>query len=279
MNATKITTPDFIDILFDGRNKNYGAYEHRVTYEKRVRNAVFGTATLALVVIGGYLISSNLRAAEVVKPVTVREIPPMTEVEILEEKFIPPPPVKAAEPPKVATQQYTQFVVTDRPVDPSEEPPKMEDLDKKAIGVKSQDGDAGENDPGLEGVLGGTHTDIVGPPPVKEEDNSVHNFVEIMPSFPGGDEALQRFLKKNINYPHIAAENGIQGTVFVSFVIGKDGEISDVKLVGAKKGGGLEEEAARVVNKMPKWKAGRQNGRAVNVQFSLPISFKLENNY
>lgn len=112
------------------------------------------------------------------------------------------------------------------------------------------------------------------PPPViaKEE---IFTFVEQPPTFPGGDSALNGFLGDNIRYPKAALEKKIGGTVFVSFIVMNDGQVMSVKSVGDPKGGGLEEEAIRVVKLMPKWKPGKQNNRNVNVQFNLPIRFTL----
>ncbi len=100
--------------------------------------------------------------------------------------------------------------------------------------------------------------------------------MEINPEFPGGPDALTRWLGDKMRYPAMAAENGIEGTVFAKFVVSADGSISNVEITGANKlGGGCEEEAIRVIKKMPKWKPGRQNGRNVAVWFNLPIRFKL----
>lgn len=113
---------------------------------------------------------------------------------------------------------------------------------------------------------------VVAPAP----SEAVFTFVEQPPAFPGGEEALVKYLSKNIVYPAAAQKANTQGTVFVQFQVRNDGTITDVKTVGALKGGGLEEEAIRVAKDMPKWKAGKQNGRAVNVQFNLPIRFSLQ---
>ena len=150
---------------------------------------------------------------------------------------------------------------------------KIEDIKEKAVSTKTLEGDPNGIDPGLINDSKGTGVVDAPPPPPKEE---IFTFVEQPPTFPGGEEALNKFLSNNIRYPHLATENGISGTVFVSFVVDSDGNIKDVKTVGAKKGGGLEEEAMRVVKKMPKWKPGKQNGRQVSVQFNLPIRFTLQ---
>lgn len=112
------------------------------------------------------------------------------------------------------------------------------------------------------------------PPPVVAKEE-IFTFVEQPPTFPGGDSALNGFLGDNIRYPKAALEKKIGGTVFVSFIVMNDGQVMSVKSVGDPKGGGLEEEAIRVVKLMPKWKPGKQNNRNVNVQFNLPIRFTL----
>jgi len=116
-------------------------------------------------------------------------------------------------------------------------------------------------------------------PPVFEEE-AVHEMeifmvVEDPPSFPGGDEARIRFLSENIRYPQMARESGIQGTVFVSFVVERDGSVTDVRVLRGI-GGGCDEEAIRVINSMPRWNPGKQRGRPVRVQFTMPIRFTLQ---
>lgn len=105
--------------------------------------------------------------------------------------------------------------------------------------------------------------------------SKIHHFVQEAPAFPGGENALARYLNKNISYPRAAQEAGISGTVFIQFVIDAQGTVTQVQAVGRRHGGGLEEEAARVVRSMPRWVPGRQDGKAVRVQFNLPIRFTL----
>ena len=170
--------------------------------------------------------------------------------------------------------QFTPPVIKkDNEVPPDEVPPKQEDLKDKAVSTKTVEGDPNGIDPGLLDDSKGTGV-VEAPPAPKQEE--IFTFVEQPPTFPGGEEALAKFLSKNIHYPRVAQENAISGTVFVQFVVDSEGNIKDVKTVGAAKGGGLEEEAIRVVKIMPKWKAGKQNGRQVSVQFNLPIRFTLQ---
>jgi protein TonB len=111
---------------------------------------------------------------------------------------------------------------------------------------------------------------------VEEEvvEEPIFTIVEDMPSFPGGDAALMKYLGQNIKYPSIAKDAGIQGTVYVTFVVDEKGEVNDVKVLRSI-GGGCDEEAIRVVESMPKWKPGKQRGKPVKVQYNLPIRFTL----
>jgi protein TonB len=112
----------------------------------------------------------------------------------------------------------------------------------------------------------------------KEEEiveMEIFTVVESMPSFPGGDAARMKFLQENIKYPQMARESGIQGTVYVTFVVEPNGKVSDVRVLRGI-GGGCDEEAVRVIQSMPKWEAGKQRGKSVRVQFNMPIKFTLQ---
>jgi|APAra7269096979_1048534.scaffolds.fasta_scaffold18296_2 periplasmic protein TonB len=277
MDSAKVLKADFLDILFEGRNKDYGAYELRRKYEKRVRNALIGTGAVCLLAIGGYVTSNIIKGIEARNPKKpVIEQIKMEDIKLPDDpKTPPPPPPPPAPPPPVKPSvQFTPPVIKkDAEVPPEEEPPKVEEIKDKAVSTKTMEGDPNGIDPGLLEDSKGSGVVEAPPPPPKEE---IFTFVEQPPTFPGGEEALAKYLSKNIRYPRVAQENGISGTVFVQFVVDSEGTIKDVKTVGAAKGGGLEEEAVRVVKTMPKWKPGKQNGRQVSVQFNLPIRFTLQ---
>lgn len=115
----------------------------------------------------------------------------------------------------------------------------------------------------------------IAPPEEEEEEQVIHIRVEKMPEFPGGQEALNRYLVRNIKYPLLAQENGIQGRVVCQFVVNSDGSIVDISVVrGVEES--LDKEAIRVIKSMPKWTPGRQGGKSVRVKYTLPIRFKLE---
>ena len=116
------------------------------------------------------------------------------------------------------------------------------------------------------------------PVEVEEEEvveQEIFKIVEEMPSYPGGEQKLMEYVAKNIKYPQIARETGIQGRVYVNFVVEPDGSVSNVSVLRGI-GGGCDEEAMRVVKNMPKWKPGKQRGKAVRVQYMLPVNFKLQ---
>lgn len=279
MNTTNIYNADFLDILFEGRNKDYGAYELRRSEDRRVRRALIGTVSIALVIVGGYVLSNNLFAAstgirnEVKDPIVLNhvDLPPA------EDKVIPPPPsLPTTPPPAVSSIKVTPPVITrDDLVRAEDEVVKLDSIGNKSIGVANIEGDDinGRDIPAL--LAGNGDSKVVEAPVVERE--KIFTTVELMPSFPGGEAALLRFLHDNVRYPRVAQENEIQGIVFVQFVVDKEGNINDVKTIGATKGGGLEEESIRVVKKMPKWKPGKQNSQPVSVQFNLPVRYTLAN--
>ncbi len=115
-------------------------------------------------------------------------------------------------------------------------------------------------------------------PEIEEEEvveQEIFQIVEEMPSFPGGEQKLLEYVAKNVKYPQIARESGIKGRVFISFVVEPDGSVSNVKVLRGI-GGGCDEEAMRVVKSMPKWKPGKQRGKAVRVSYMLPVNFQLQ---
>lgn len=277
MNTTNNHKPDFLDILFDGRNKDYGAYDLRRSADNRVRNAIVGTASIALVIIGGYVVNNKLMASSTPKRTSI-----MTEIPVMEnlppeEKRVTPPPTPPATPPPPAASSIkvtTPSIVEDDKVRPEDELPPLDSMFHKRIDVVTTIGDplVGDNNP----FEGGPGNGPIVEPPKKIDRTTPMTYVEIMPTFPGGEAALAKFLQQNIHYPQMAVENGIQGRVFVQFVIDYEGKISTVETVGAQKGGGLEQEAIRVVKLMPKWNPGKQNGQTVSVRFNLPVGFQLQ---
>lgn len=282
MDAINIIQNDFLDVLFDNRNKDYGAYNLRRYYERRMRNAVGITAGILLVMTGAYVVSNIMAKSHPAELAAVRpKVTTLTEIPVAPaEKLVAPPPPAAAAPAPRALKPMIQntppAVVPDDTKDITP-PPTQKEMEGKVIGSVTTPGDVNGADIDAPVDLAGAGGGIVHAPATTEGSNDHPiTFVAQMPSFPGGEEALAKFLRNNVRYPSIAQENGIQGIVSVQFVVTTDGTIQGVKVVGATHGGDLEDEALRVVRKMPKWKPGRQNGRDVAVYFTLPIRFVMQ---
>jgi len=278
MNTATISGNDFLDILFNGRNKDYGAYDLRRKYDRRVRNAIIGTAAVTMTIIGGYALSNNVLAPETVtrKPLPIPTV--LHPIEPIEAKRTPPPPAlpSSTPPPAKPSMKFLPPVIArNEEVQPEDVPPRMSELENKSVGVTTTTGDETGIDVDLLPETGSG--DVLIAPKEREDPDKRWVTVEIMPSFPGGEAGLAEYLSKSIRYPHIAAENGIEGLVVVQFVVDYEGNIKDVKVLSAAKGGGLEQEASRVIKAMPKWKPGRQNGRNVSVLYSIPVNFRLSN--
>jgi len=160
----------------------------------------------------------------------------------------------------------------DDEVDPKDEMRTQDEIMKSKLSIAVFDVFNGSE----EGeVLKAKQMLVTEPVKPKEEENTVFEYVEQMPSFPGGDAALMRYLSKNIKYPPLAEENGIQGRVICSFVVERDGSVSDIRIKRSVDPS-LDKEAMRVVSAMPKWIPGRQNGQMVRVKYTLPVTFRLQ---
>lgn len=271
MDINKILNADYLDILYEGKNKNYGGYELRKKYQRRATIA----GLIAILVVGGVFGSTLIKPKEKViveAPPEIKDVK-LTEPPPMDPKKPPPPPPVAPPPPVKPTVKFTPPVIKKNEEvkeDEKPEPPKPEE--NKVVGPKTVAGSDDPNaiDPSLN-TNPGTGKGPVDAGPPKEE---IFKSVEQMPEFPGGQAALQKYLANNIRYPAAAREEGIQGKVILQFVVDKDGSVTNIT-TARDIGGGCGKEAERVVRSMPKWKAGKQNGQAVKVYFTLPVSFKL----
>jgi len=264
---------EWLDFVFDHRNKVYGAYELRQHYGRTMARAL--AITLAGVAVFVVL-------SQIFKP-KPPEIFKVTEVNLNPQLMRPVAPVKPAEPPKpVAPVKPAPRVTTTRFVPPvvvstgpTVEPPVISKIEG-AIGnvdVKVPGSGNVENVLDNTGTKGGTGTAPVVVPVV---DNTIHDFnaLEVMPEPAGGAAAWSGFLQKNLRFPVMAQEQGVSGRVIMSFVIEKDGHLSNIA-VERGVGFGLDEEALRVLKLARPWKPGMQNGQPVRVKYVIPIKFQL----
>ncbi len=268
MDTQNTMTKNYLDVLFEGRNKSYGSYELRMNYPRRMKRA------LSLLLGGiacacGYAVFAGNNGAVPPVPVNMRECTlTIVEPPIITQRRPPAPEQPKPAAAKPTLKYTTPKVVPDKAVLKPEPAPTTLDLKNAVAGLTTADGDssAGEAPIGKIGKPGGE--------PVVTPKPEIPVYVEEMPTAPYN---VNQYLGKHINYPAAARENHIEGKVNIRFVVSEGGTISQVSAVGSRRvGGGLEEEAIRVVSGMPKWNPGKQNGRAVKVYFTLPVSFKLQ---
>ena len=277
MSKVDLINNNWVDLVFEGRNQAYGAYQLRKDTGKRnfwaLVTVVAAIAAIFLIVMAKVAIenampkqSVNTADVELSKlaqkkeaKVERKEDPKKVEVEKVVEKV------------KSSVKFTAPEIKKDEDVKPEDEIKSQDDLQKTntAIGtfdVKGNDETGGE-------VLKAKEVVVDEKP--KEEETKVFDVVEQMPSFPGGQAALLEYLSKNIKYPVVAEENGIQGRVIVTVVVERDGSITDVRVVKSVDPS-LDKEAQRVVRSMPHWIPGKQNGSAVRVKYTVPVTFRLQ---
>lgn len=271
MEVNKILSSDLLDLLFEDRNKAYGAYDLRRTYKKRLTIALVCTAAVALLALGGSLLASQLKKNQKSKlDISAVEL---SEIKQEEEKKPepPPPPPPKQEPPKVEMTKFTPpKIVKDEEVKKEDIPPEQEKLEDTKIDVISQEG---IKDEGLAPTIIDEGKQVI--EEKKEDDeNKVFEKVEVEASFPGGEREWKKYLERNLD-ANVPIDNGApEGTytVIVQFIVDKEGNISDVKAL-SNKGYGMEDEAIKIIKKGPKWTPAIQNGRNVKAYRKQPITF------
>ncbi len=267
---------EWTDLVFEGRNQDYGAYQLRKGTSKR------NIWSIIIVALAAALLFLGLTVHRMAEP--NRTVMNMQAVEVAnikkdkkEVKVEKKDPVKV-EPERIiekvkSSVKFTAPVIRKDNLVKEEDEIKLDEIEKstKAIGALTVDG----NDE-LGGEVLRIKEEIAPPEPPKHvEDNKIFEVVEQNPTFPGGTAALMSWLSQNIKYPVIAAENGVKGRVIVQFVVEKDGSITDVVVVKSVDPS-LDKEATRVIKNMPHWIPGRQNGSPVRVRFTVPVTFTLQ---
>ncbi|OGX81878.1 hypothetical protein BEN49_14775 [Hymenobacter coccineus] len=273
MTNAQLATASLDDIVFDGRNRTYGAYLLRHLYQRHVTRALGIALALLALLVGGQALARLIRGPEVVIPfVPTGVINPEVKPLIIDPIIVTPPPVATVQPKTVAINS-TKFdnikVVHDNIV--TEDIPEQDQLATAHVATVTIKGGIDEADV----------TDlkpVVGPTTVGDEvSDKPFITVEQMPQLPGGGgtEAIVAAIQKAARYPTQALSAGVEGKVFASFVVNAQGEVTDLKIVKGL-GSGLDEETLRAISKLPRFIPGRQNGRAVSVQYTVPISFHLD---
>ena len=266
----------WVDLVFEGKNHAYGAYQLRKNTGVRNVKALLvmfaiGLAIAIIVAVKGVV--ENAMKSNVAMETDV-ELSKLAEKKEAKAERKEEPETKKIEVEKVKSSiKFTAPVIKkDSEVKPEEELKSQDELnkDKTAIGAFDVKGNDETGGTVLKAV-----EEIAQPEPKREEENKVFDVVEQMPSYPGGMGALMSWLSQNIKYPTVAAENGISGRVIVQFVVERDGSITDVR-VARGVDPYLDKEATRVVKMMPHWIPGKQNGAPVRVKYTVPVVFKLQ---
>ncbi|WP_226163278.1 energy transducer TonB [Hymenobacter terricola] len=275
MTNAQLATASLDDIVFDGRNQIYGAYELRALYQRHVTRAlVIATAILALLLVFPLLAQLLKEKMPVAPPKVLVEtilIAPPIDPKAVTPPPIAPPVAPPAQPrPPVATIRFTPPVVTpdDRV---TEEVPDQKVLENAHVATVTLEGKATPTDlTPLEAVEG--------PKTVEDAvDSHIYVSVEQMPQLPGGGGqlAIVAAIQKAVKYPGIDLRNGTEGRVYVSFTVNAKGDVADLKVVKGLSAT-LDEETLRAIKTLPRFIPGKQNGRDVSVSFTVPITFKIQ---
>ena len=276
MAKVDLVSLEWTDLVFEGRNQAYGAYQLRKETSKRNIWSTIFVALMAVLLYLGLTFENMVEANRTVENTQIVEVTNLRdkkkEAKVERKEEIKIEPERIVEKVKSSIKFTAPVIKKDNLVDEKDEI-KLDEIEKsnKAIGALTVEG---TDEVGGEVLK--IKDEIAQPePPKAVEDNKIFEVVEQKPSFPGGDGALMSWLSQNIKYPSIAAEIGVQGRVIVQFVVEKDGSITDVKIAKSVDPS-LDKEAARVIKSMPHWIAGRQNGSPVRVRFTVPVNFKLQ---
>ncbi len=270
MDANKILSADILDILFDGKNKEYGAYDLRKSYNKRITIALVGTVVICLLVFFINFLANNFKK-EKKNEIIVQDVS-LADLKKEEKKAEPPPPPPPPkqEPPKVEITKFTPpKIVKDEEV--KEPPPEVAKMEDTKIGTANQEGtkDDGIVAPPVESK----GTGVVEAPKQDEDYDKVFTSVQIEAEFPGGASAWKRYLERNLNQ-NLPSENGAppgRYPVVLNFQVDKNGNISDIQADPSPYG--TREEAIRVIKKGPPWKPAVQNGHNVAYRAKQVITF------
>ncbi len=271
------------DLIFEGKNKEFGAYQMRKDSEGRHNKAmIIVLAALAVVLTVVILIASgtiNFESEEAADAgveqavVNFDELPEEEEIEEPEVIDLPEPEQQIEKQDVANEQQVTKIdIVEDSQFDDKKEVKDMSEVQENEAQLGAKDVTEGTNDLNKEQVKEKVIVEEIKPEPKVEQ---IFSAVEQKPSFPGGEAALMKWLSSNIQYPVMAQEEGAQGRVVVQFVVEKDGRIGQVKVARGRHPE-LDKEAVRLVKSLPKFIPGKNNGQAVRCWFTLPINFKLQ---
>lgn len=254
------------DIVFEQRNQGYGAFTLRKGYKKNMTIAtIIGMCIFIVVAVASALDLGKTEETKkaITKVVSLADLAPPPPIE----KTPPPPQFKLPPPPKEAIK-FVAPKVTDKVVPEDQKMATIEEV-KKAPVISTQTIDLPDDGEIIFEEAPQEITTKSG-----ADENKIYQAVEQNPEFPGGQAALYEFLGNEVEYPRAARIANLEGTVIVSFVVSKTGDISGIKIIQSPNKA-FNEEVIRLMKLMPNWNPGKQNGKAVNVRFSIPVVFHL----
>ena len=274
MEANKILDADILDIIFDGKNKAYGAYQLRKTYNSRMGKALIAVGALLVLVVGGILLAGFISAKNAKDELTVVDTQ-MAEVKKDEPPPPPPPPPPPTPPPPPEIKQI-QFtppkIVKDEEVKKDE---VIKEIEPDAV-ISTKTVESDNTKQVVQAPVEDKGTQVVEVPVKAVEEDKVFTKVEIEAEYPGGTGAWKKFLERNLN-GQVATDNSAPTgtyTVVVRFIVAKDGSVSDIT-PETSVGYGMENEAVRAIKKAPRWTPAQQNGNVVKAYRRQPITFKV----
>lgn len=271
--SSNLYKSSWTDLIFKNRNKAYGAYQLRAESSSITTKAMLIAGSVFILLFAGPSIYKRLYPAHIesdMSSTTVVDLaPPPVTAKLPEQKMDLPKPEPSKE--KLNTVKLpAKIVVTEQPAI-DETPPSLDQLENAVVGQVTQSGTATHESATPAAASSGN-----GEGAVPATDNTVYDgsVIEKYPEFEGGMAAWAKFIQRNLRYPEEAMEKETQGKVFVSFVVEKDGSISNVSVIKGI-GNGCDEEAVRVIKKSPRWKPGQQHNTTVRVRYTMPLAFML----
>ena len=277
MTNAQLATASLDDIVFDGRNRGYGAYVLRALYQRHIMRALIIAIAMCALLLVFPLVAQLLKEPlpTVAPPIvaanpTIINIPTEPEAPVVPPAAVKPPTM----PPQPPTMKNVIPIVVEEKLAPKEsEVPSQEELLGKESGTRTETGDPN---------AGATTSEIL---PIAKESQPItdvvesrpYTYVEQMPELPGGGGqlAIVTAIQKAVKYPGLALRNGVEGKVFVSFTVNPKGDVIDVKIVKGL-GSGLDEETLRAIKTLPRFIPGKQNGREVSVSFTVPVTYRIQ---
>lgn len=275
MKQIDLISSEWLELVFDGRNKEYGAYVLRQQAGKRNVLAIISLSALVAIVsalfFGIQASDKYLGGAKYDEVITLVNLPEKNQAKV-EHFERPKEPERVIENLRNSIKFTAPRIIKDDEVREEEMMRSQDELNQSTTAIAAVTVTNG-SDNGEVARLADVIAQIE--PKHEEMEEKPRDIVEQMPMFPGGNEELLKYLGKNLKYPVICQEMSIQGRVVCSFVVEKDGSITDIKVIRSIDPN-LDKEAVRVLKSMPKWIAGRQNGRPVRVKYNVPVAFRLQ---